>query len=75
MSKTPITPSVLKEHGFSERTINGNIFYVKGNVALAHSIAWEPCNFDTGVPLNTNIQISTFEDLERLMNEGCVTMK
>lgn len=72
MSKTPITPSVLKDHGFLEMTSDGNVFYVKGNVALAHSIAWEPCNLYTGVPLNTNVQISTLEELERLMIEGDV---
>lgn len=70
MGKTPITPLLLQEKGFEEKTMFGNICYVKDNVAIVYNFQWLPCNLETGKPLSTLITVNTYEDLEKIVKEG-----
>lgn len=67
---TPITPRLLREKGFEERMMFGQVVYVKANCALVYSYAWIPCNLDSGTPLSTLVFVNTWEELEKLMKEG-----
>ena len=48
----------------------GNICYVKDNVAIVYNFQWLPCNLETGKPLSTLITVNTYEDLEKIVKEG-----
>ena len=72
MEKTIITPQLLLEKGFEEKGIPEQIFYVKGDCALTYTHAWRPCNLSFGTPLTTNVYINTWEEFEKLMEEGGV---
>ena len=70
MEQTPLTPKVLRNKGFKERLMFGQIVYVKGKCAVVYSFAWIPCNIESGIPLATNVFVNTWEELEKLMEEG-----
>ena len=74
MDGIPITPKLLREKGFEERLMFGNITFVKNKVAVVYNYFWHPCNLDTGQPL-TNLQpVGTYEELERVVREGGLTI-
>lgn len=70
MSSTPLTPQLLRQNGFEEKMMFGNVVYVKGKVGIVYHFFWLPCNIKTGAPLSTSIAISTYEELQRLIKEG-----
>ena len=70
MKETPITPKVLKEHGFLEKTIEGHLCYVRENVAVTQNPSWILCDLYTGTPLCTTECVNTWEELEKSMIEG-----
>ncbi len=70
MNETQLTPQVLRDHGFEEKMMYGHICFVKGKVALIYSFAWIPCTIDFGQPLCQQSCVNTWEELERLMQEG-----
>ena len=70
MKQTPLTPKVLRDKGFKEKMMYGQIVFVKGKYAVVYSFAWIPCNFKSGTPLATNVYVNTWEELEKLMEEG-----
>ena len=70
MEQTPLTPKVLRDKGFEEKMMYGHIFYVKGKYAVTYFFEWIPCNFETRIPLATNVYVNTWEELEKLMEEG-----
>ena len=72
MEHTPITPQLLRQKGFEERMMFGHVVYVKENCALVYSYAWIPCNLNSGTPLSTNVYVNTWEEYEKLMQEGGV---
>ena len=70
MKKTPITPKVLKKHGFVEETFEGHLYYVRGNVAVTQNPSWILCDLHAGKPLCTTEYVNTWEELEKSMYEG-----
>lgn len=69
MSKTILTPQVLRDKGFEEKLMYGHICFVKGKDAVVYSFTWIPFSLENGQPLNTNVYISTWEDLESLIKQ------
>jgi hypothetical protein len=72
MNGIPLSREILLEKGFEERTKFGQEVYAKGNVALVKSFKWVPCHWESGEPLATNVYVDTWEELEKLMQEGGV---
>lgn len=72
MNELPLTPQVLRDHGFVEKMRNGHLFFVKNNVAITYTYGWKPCTLDFGEPLCQLEPLNTWEELERLMQEGGV---
>lgn len=70
MNETKLTPEVLRNNGFREELRCGHICFVRGNVALIYNIVWIPCTLDFGQPLCQQSYVNTWEELERLMQEG-----
>ena len=70
MGKTILTPTLLREKGFSERLMFGNIYFVKSKIAVVYNFKWIPCNFELGQPLCTNVYVDTWEELVRLAKEA-----
>ena len=70
MGNTPITSELLRQKGFVEKTIFGKNMYVKNKIAIMYSFSWIPCTLEFGQPLSTNIYVTTWEELEKLMMEG-----
>lgn len=70
MNGTPLSREILLEKGFVEKTKFGQEVYVKGDVALVNSFKWVPCYMESGEPLATNVYVDTWEELEKLMQEG-----
>lgn len=58
------------EKGFEEKSMFGEIVYVKGQVAILKKTKWIPCHLKSGEPLSTNLCVDTWEELEKLMQEG-----
>ena len=58
------------EKGFEEKEKEGKSIFVKGRVAIVYTTNWQPCDFESGMPLSTQMHIDTWEELEKLMQEG-----
>lgn len=74
MEETPLTPKLLREKGFEERLMFGNITFVKNKVAVVYNLFWHPCNMETGQLLTSQNPVGTYEQLERVVREGGLTI-
>lgn len=70
MNRTELTPQVLMNNGFEQRNWFGHLAFVKGKCAVVYSFHWMPCNAESGVLLSSNTYVTTWEELEKLMQEG-----
>lgn len=70
MNRTELTPQVLMNNGFEQRTWFGHLAFIKGKCAVVYSFHWMPCNAESGEPLSSNTYVTTWEELEKLMQEG-----
>lgn len=52
----------------------GNIFFVKGKVAVAYSISWQVCIYENGELHSTLCVVKTYKELEKFVNEGGMTL-
>jgi hypothetical protein len=60
---------LLREIGFEERIIEGQILFVKGHVALVYMFnSWIPCHYSYGTILVDKLYINTMEELSALNN-------
>jgi hypothetical protein len=63
MGRTLLSPKLLREKGFAERLMFGDIYYVKSKIAVVYKFKWIPCTMEFGEPLCTNVYIDTWEEL------------
>ena len=66
MGQTLLSPKLLREKGFEERLMFGNVYFVKSKIAVVYQFRWIPCTMEFGEPLCTNVYIDTWEELVRL---------
>lgn len=75
MGKTTLTPSLLREKGFVEKLMYGNIYFIKSKIAVTYNFKWIPCSTEFGQPLCTNVYVDTWEELVRLANEAGIAIE
>lgn len=72
MKGIPLSREVLLEKGFEEKTMEEKTVFVKGEIAIVFTTNWIPCRLVAGKLVSTRLQIDTWEELEKLMQEGGV---
>ena len=70
MKGTPLSREVLLEKGFEAKTMEGKTVFVKEEIAIVFTTKWNPCRLEAGRPISTNVYVDTWEELEKLMQEG-----
>ena len=70
MKGTPLSREILLEKGFEVKTMEGKDAFVKDEIAIVFTTKWEPCRLEAGRLISTNMYIDTWEELEKLMQEG-----
>lgn len=70
MEGTPLSREVLLEKGFEAKTMEGKTVFVKDEIAIVFTTKWNPCHLEAGRLFSTQMHIDTWEELEKLMQEG-----
>lgn len=70
MEGTPLSIELLLEKGFEEKIMEGKSVFVKEGIAIVLTTKWQPCRMEAGRLISTNVYVDTWEELEKLMQEG-----